>query len=72
MDDIIGLLLANFYNGESRGLMSELESCFSHDGHICKNDSTVVHMKIEEHARGKSVESKINPFSRRKNIRVSF
>ena len=46
--------------------MSELESLFSHEEPIYKNENAGVYMKIEEDARGPLVESTIKSFSRRK------
>ena len=71
-DEIIDPLLPNCYHGESGSLIAELESRLFHSGPIFKNDNDTVYMKIEEAARGTSVESTIKSFSRRKDGRGSF
>lgn len=53
-------------------LIDELESRLSHSGPIFKNDNATVYVKIEEAARGTSVESTIKSFSRRKDGRGAF
>ena len=58
--EIMELPLDNCYCGESESLIFELDSRLPPD-----------HMKIEEAARGESVESKIN-FSRKKDSRGVF
>ena len=53
-------------------LIAELESLLTHSGPIFKNDNATVYMKIEEAARGKSVESTIKSFFPRKDGRGAF
>ena len=53
-DDFVGPLLPSCYCGESRSLISELESCLLHNEPIFKNENATVHVKIEEAARGDS------------------
>jgi hypothetical protein len=71
-DEVIDPLLPNCYYGESGSLIAELESRLSHSGPIFNNDNATVYMKIEEAARGTSVESTIKSFSRRKDGRGAF
>ena len=71
-DEIIHPLLPNCYYGESGSLIAELESRLSHSGPIFKNDNATVYVKIEEAARGTSVESTIKYFSRHKDRSGAF
>ena len=71
-DEVTDPLLPGFYYGESGSLISELEARLSHSGSIFKNDNATVCTKIEEAARGTSVESTIKSFSRSKNGRGVF
>ena len=66
-DEVIDPLLPSCYCGVSEIVIAELESHLSHSGPIFKNDDATVYMKIEEAARGTSVESTIKPVSRRKD-----
>ena len=45
---------------------------YPHIGPIYNNDNAAVYQKIEEAARGTSVESTIKPFSRSKDDRGAF
>ena len=71
-DEIMGPILANYYNGESGSLISELESRQPHQGPTCENDNAAVCTKIEESDCGTSVDSAIKYFFRRKNGRGAF
>ena len=62
----------NAYYGASGGLADELVARLPHIGPIYRNDNTAVYQKIEEAARGTSVESTIKPFLRRKYGRGAF
>ena len=59
----------NAYYGVSGGIADELVARLPHIGPIYKNNNVEVYQKIEEAARGASVESTIKPFSRRKDGR---
>ena len=71
-DEVINPLIPSYCYGVSGSLIAELESRLSHSGPIFKNDDATVYMKIEEAARGTSVESTIKSFSRRKDGRGAF
>ena len=62
----------NAYYGASGGLADELVARLPHIGPIYKNYNAAVYQKIEEAARGTSVESTIKPFSRRKDGRGDY
>ena len=62
----------NAYYGASGGLADELVARLPHTSPIYNNDNAAVYQKIEEAARGASVESTIKPFSRRKYGRGAF
>ena len=72
LDEAMGPLLANVYHGESRSLISELQSRLPHEEPILKNDNAAAWMKIEEDTRRVSIESKIESFSRHKDARGAF
>ena len=59
----------NAYYGASGGLADKIVARPPHIGPIYKNDNAAVYQKIEEAARGASVESTIKHFSRRKDGR---
>ena len=71
-DEVMDPLLPSCYYGESRSLISELESRLSHSRPIFKNSNAAVHVKIEEASRGASVYSTIKSFSRSKDRRGTF
>ena len=62
----------NAYYGASGGLADELVARLPHTGPIYKNDNATVYQKIEEVARGTSVELTIKPLSRSKDVRGAF
>ena len=62
----------NAYYGASGGLADELVARLTHTSPIYNNDNAAVYQKIEEAARGTSVESTIKPFSIRKYGRGAF
>ena len=62
----------NAYYGASGGLSDELFARLPHTGPIYKNDNVAVYQKIEETARGTSVESTLKHLSRRKYGRGAF
>ena len=59
----------NAYYGASGCLADEVVARLPHIGPIYKNDNAAVYQKIEEAARGASVDSTSKPFSRRKDGR---
>ena len=65
-------LQVNSYFGASGSLTAELVARLPHTGPIYKQDNTTVFLKIEEAARGTSVESTIKPFARQKDGRGAF
>ena len=60
------------YYGDSGSLLAELTKRLPHIGPIFQNDNSTVFGKIEEAARGTSVESTIKSFSRKKDGRGAF
>ena len=60
------------YFGQSGSLLEELINRLPHNGPIFHNDNSSVFGKIEEAARGTSVESTIKSFARRKDGRGAF
>ena len=71
-NDVMNLLFPGCYYGENGSLISELEYCLPHGRPIFKNDNATVYTKIEEDARGTSLESIIKSFSRHKDRRGTF
>ena len=71
-DEIMDLLLSNYYHGQSRSLISELESRVTHEGPIHKNDNEAVFVSVEEADRGISVEPTIKSFSATRIVVVLF
>ena len=55
-DETVDPLFTNCYHRESRRFISELESRLPHEVSICNNDNNTGYAKIEESARGLSVE----------------
>ena len=60
-------LLPSFDYGDSRSLISELDSRLPHVGPIFKNDNATVYVDVEIAGRGTSTESIIKSFSRNKD-----
>ena len=77
-DEAIDPLLVNdtgnviSYYGNSGSLLQELVNRLPHEGPIFQNDNSTVFGKIEEAARGTSVESTIKSFARKKDGRGAF
>ena len=71
-DEVMDPLLPSCYYGQSRSLISELESLLSHSVPIFKNENSAVYAKIKEATRGISVESTIKYFSHRKDGHGAF
>ena len=67
--ELVDPLAANAYYGKSGSLVEELIARLPHTGPVYKSDNAAVYMKVEEAARGTSVESTIKPFARRKDGR---
>ena len=65
-------LEVNAHYGASGSLMDELVSRLPHTGPIYRNDNKSVFLKIDEAARGTSVESTVKAFSRRNDGRGAF
>jgi hypothetical protein len=62
----------NAHYGTHGSLLDELINRLPHDGPIFRNDNKTVYMKIDEAARGTSVESTVKAFSRRNDGRGAF
>ena len=71
-NEVIDTLLPSCCQGDIGSLIAALESYLSRSGPIFKYDNATVYIKIEEAARGTSVESTIKSFSRRKDGRGAF
>ena len=62
----------NAHYGSSGNLIDELVSRLPHTGPIYRNDNKSVFLKLDEAARGTSVESTVKAFSRRNDGRGAF
>lgn len=71
-DEATDPLLPNAHYGENGSLIDELINRLPHEGPIFKNDNKTIYMKIDEAARGTSVESTVKAFSRRNDGRGAF